>query len=113
MTLVQSDVDGPRSRGKFRKEPMMAEEAVQKLEIAFAEFKGAVSADLKNLSHDVKNLTMAMGQVMPRTEHEKEQAAVKERMDKLESSNVWFTRQAIAQWIGGLTIGGTIFKKLL
>lgn len=124
MTSAQNDVDGPRKGGKS-KEATMADEAVNKLEIAFAEFKGTVSSDLRNLSNDVKSLTMVFENFVPRREIERETRATDERLKRLEENKAtddrlnklegWQTfmnKQAWGQWLAGSILGGTVLKKL-
>lgn len=105
---------------------MPVDNALSELKVVMAEMRGAVTTDLKHLSHDVKNLTMALTQFVPRQEIEKQNASnherlkkieeagdIDDRLKKLESNQTWFVRQALAQWFAGTIVGATVIKRFM
>ncbi|MCJ2102479.1 hemolysin XhlA family protein [Methylobacterium sp. E-046] len=58
------------------------------MEVAFARFEGSVSAEIKNLAHDVKNLVASLAAYATT----RDLAAAESRIDKLERAQTWLIR---------------------
>jgi len=75
------------------------------LKIEFAEFRGELRAEFKNLAHDVRNLTQKTEAqtvlFVPRREIEQMQAALQGRVSSLEESRSWLIKAIWGAWIAG------------
>ncbi|MEG9526141.1 MAG: hemolysin XhlA family protein [Hyphomicrobiales bacterium] len=58
------------------------------MEVAFARFEGSVSAEIKNLAHDVKNLVASLAAYATT----RDLSAAEQRIDKLEKAQTWLIR---------------------
>ena len=61
------------------------------IEVAFARFEGTVSAELKNVAHDVKNLVAALAAYATT----RDLNAAEARISKLEKDQTWLVRTFI------------------
>lgn len=62
------------------------------IEVSFARFEGAVTAELKNVAHDVKNLVAALAAYATT----RDLNAAEARIDKLEKNQGWLVRTFVA-----------------
>ena len=74
------------------------------MEVAFARFEGQVTAEIKNVSHDVKNLIASLKAYATT----RDLAAAEVRIDKLETGQTWLIR-TIAGAIITASISGISF----
>ena len=79
--------------------------AREAIEVAFARFEGSVTAELKNVAHDVRNLVSALAAYattrdLQAAEEKIDQA--EKRIDKLEKNQAWVVRTVIGAVIAGL-----------
>jgi len=58
------------------------------MEVAFARFEGSVSAEIKNLAHDVKNLVASLAAYATT----RDLSAAEQRIEKLEKGQTWLIR---------------------
>lgn len=58
------------------------------MEVAFARFEGSVSAEIKNLAHDVKNLVASLAAYATT----RDLSAAELRIEKLEKGQIWLIR---------------------
>jgi hypothetical protein len=58
------------------------------MEVAFARFEGSVTAEIKNLAHDVKNLMGSLAAYATT----RDLGAAEQRIDKLEKAQTWLIR---------------------
>ncbi|MEZ0171016.1 hypothetical protein [Microvirga sp. TS319] len=84
--------------------------------VEFAEFRGELRTEFKNLARDVRNLTQKMDEqsvhFVPRKEIEQMNAAVDGRVSSLEDSRTWLVRWIVGAWLAGIATVMTFFSKL-
>ena len=82
--------------------------ADEKLDVAFAEFRGEMRQQMKDLSQDVKTINAVLAAqndvFVPRREIEEKFTHHHGRIAKLESHQIWTVRAVVGAWLSGIAV---------